>query len=126
MKQEVLSKFAPQPIGPYSQAIKVSNFLFLSGQIPLDSNSGEILGLTIEEQTEQVLKNIAAILKEAGYDFSDIIKTTIFLKDINDFPKMNKIYERFFNQPYPVRSTVEVSNLPKGALVEIEAVAFKS
>lgn len=125
MKKEVTTQKAPKAIGPYSQAIKANSFLFLSGQIPIEPNSNEIVGRNIEEQTEQVLQNIKAIVEEAGFEMSDIIKTTIFLKNITDFPKVNKVYERFFTHPFPARATVEVSNLPKGALIEIEAVAFK-
>ncbi len=125
MKKEVTTQKAPKAIGPYSQAIKANSFLFLSGQIPIEPNSNEIVGRNIEEQTEQVLQNIKAIVEEAGFEMSDIIKTTIFIKNITDFPKVNKVYERFFTHLFPARATVEVSNLPKGALIEIEAVAFK-
>lgn len=125
MKKEILTEKAPKPIGPYSQGLLISDFLFLSGQIPLDPIKGTIVGDTIEEQTEQVLKNIQAILEEAHLSISDVIKTTIFLKNIDDFSGMNRVYESFFKSPYPVRSTVEVSNLPKGALIEIEAVAYR-
>ncbi|MCX7990575.1 MAG: RidA family protein [Proteobacteria bacterium] len=125
MKKEILTEKAPKPIGPYSQAVLCDRFLFLSGQIPLDKDSGEIVGKNIEEQTLQVFRNISAILEEAGFKLAEVIKTTIFLKNISDFAGMNKVYESFFNPPYPVRSTVEVSNLPKGALIEIEVVACK-
>lgn len=125
MKTEILSPNAPKPIGPYSQAIKVENFIFLSGQIAIDPSSGNIKSNTIEEQTKQIFKNIKEILSQCGYELNNIIKTTIFLKNIDDFPKMNRVYESFFNPPYPARTTVEVSRLPKDALIEIEAVAYR-
>ncbi len=125
MKKEIFSSKAPKPIGPYSQGVMIGGFLFLSGQIPIDTEKGIVVGSNIEDQTEQVLKNILAILKEAGYGLEDVVKTTIFLKNINDFAGMNGVYEKYFKSPYPVRSTVEVSNLPRNVLVEIEAIAFK-
>ena len=123
MKKEILTKEAPAPIGPYSQAIDAGSFVFCSGQIPLDPVSGEIIGTgDVEAQTRQVMKNIAAVLKEAGADFNKVVKTTIFLKSMGDFPKVNSIYGEFFQAPYPARSTVDVARLPKDVLVEIEII----
>jgi 2-iminobutanoate/2-iminopropanoate deaminase len=123
MKKEILTKEAPAPIGPYSQAIDAGSFVFCSGQIPLDPISGEIIGTgDVEAQTRQVMKNISAVLKQAGADFNKIVKTTIFLKNMGDFPKVNSIYGEFFQAPYPARSTVEVARLPKDVLVEIEVI----
>jgi 2-iminobutanoate/2-iminopropanoate deaminase len=120
-KEVVLTKDAPAPIGPYSQAIRSGDFLFCSGQIPLDPISGEVVGSgDVELQTKQVMKNISAVLKTAGMNFQNVIKTTIYLKNMADFPKVNPIYGEFFQQPYPARSTVEVARLPKDVLVEIE------
>jgi 2-iminobutanoate/2-iminopropanoate deaminase len=123
MKKEILTKEAPAPIGPYSQAIDAGSFVFCSGQIPLDPNTGEIIGTgDVEAQTRQVMKNISAVLKQAGADFNKVVKTTIFLKNMGDFPKVNSIYGEFFEAPYPARSTVEVARLPKDVLVEIEVI----
>lgn len=123
MKKEILTSEAPAPIGPYSQAIDAGSFVFCSGQIPLDPVSGEIIGAgDVESQTRQVMKNISAVVKEAGADFSKIVKTTIFLKNMVDFPKVNAIYGESFKAPFPARSTVEVARLPKDVLVEIEVI----
>jgi 2-iminobutanoate/2-iminopropanoate deaminase len=123
MKKEILTKEAPAPIGPYSQAIDAGSFVFCSGQIPLDPVTGEIVGMSdVETQTKQVMKNIAAVLKEAKADFNQIVKTTIFLKNMGDFPKVNPIYGEYFKAPFPARSTVEVARLPKDVLVEIEVI----
>lgn len=123
MKKEILTQEAPAPIGPYSQAIDAGSFVFCSGQIPLDPVSGEIIGVgDVEAQTRQVMKNISAVVKEAGADFGKIVKTTIFLKNMGDFPKVNTIYGEFFKAPFPARSTVEVARLPKDVLVEIEVI----
>lgn len=124
MKEAILTKQAPEPIGPYSQAIRTGDFLFCSGQIPLDPATGAIVGEgNVEEQTRQVMKNISAVLTAAGLKFSNVVKTTIFLKSMGDFPKVNPIYGESFAQPYPARSTVEVARLPKDVLVEIEVLA---
>src|SRR5688572_979576 len=126
MKKEILTKAAPAPIGPYSQAIGFGNLVFCSGQIPLDPVSGEIVGMgDVEAQTRQVMKNIAAVLKEAGADFKQNVNTTIIVKSMGEFTKVNPIYGEFFKAPYPARSTVEVARLPKNVLVEIEVIIGK-
>ena len=114
---------APAAIGPYVQGKVVGNLLFASGQIALSPETGEIVGETIEEQTQQVLKNISAILSEAGTDFDHVIKTTCFLADIKDFVPFNEVYARAFDQEFPARSAVEVARLPKDAKIEIEVIA---
>lgn len=125
MKEFVKSESAPAAIGPYSQAVKVSGggLLFMSGQIPLDPESMAMVGETAAEQCQQVMKNIAAVLEAAGGDLSNIVKTTIFLVDMNDFAAVNEVYGSFFTVDPPARATVEVSRLPKDAKVEIEAIA---
>ncbi|SDL13082.1 2-iminobutanoate/2-iminopropanoate deaminase [Natronincola ferrireducens] len=124
MKKAIFTQEAPVAIGPYSQAIEVNGMIYTSGQLPINPTTGE-MSKDVEEQTEQSLKNVFAILKEAGIDSSKVIKTTVFIKDMNDFPRINKVYERFFTESYPARSCVEVARLPKDALVEIEVVAVK-
>ena len=114
---------APKAIGPYSQAIKASGFIFVSGQIPIQPSTGELLTGNIGLQTELVLTNISAILKSAGSDLSKVVKTTVFLKDMKDFAEMNEAYSSFFCDTKPARSTVQVVNLPKDAALEIECVA---
>ena len=114
---------APKAIGPYSQAIKVGNMVFASGQIPVDPATGEFAEGGIKGQTRQSLTNAQAILKEAGTDLFKVIKTTVFLSDMGNFAAMNEVYAEFFQQPYPARSAVAVKDLPKGALVEIECLA---
>jgi 2-iminobutanoate/2-iminopropanoate deaminase len=125
MKKIIKTPGAPEPIGPYSQAIQIGNFLFCSGQIPLDPKTNQVLSGDISAQTELVIRNIDAVLKEAGCDFKNVVKTTIFLTSMKDFPLVNEVYSRFFKEFPPARSTVEVSGLPKGVNVEIEVVAFK-
>ncbi|BDD39131.1 RidA family protein [Streptococcus ruminantium] len=114
---------APAAIGPYVQAKVVGNFLFASGQVPLSPDTGEIVGETIQEQTEQVLKNIEAILAAAGTDFDHVVKTTCFLKDMNDFAVFNEVYKTAFSVEFPARSAVEVARLPRDVKVEIEVIA---
>ena len=114
---------APAPIGPYSQAVESGGFLFCSGQIPLDPVSGQTLTGSVGEQTELVMKNISAVLKEAGLDFPNIVKTTIFLTDMGDFPAVNEVYGKYFKSEPPARSTVAVAGLPRGVKVEIEVTA---
>ncbi len=122
--KEIFSNEAPRPIGPYSQAIRVGNWLFLSGQIPLTSQ-GELIVGDIKKETYQVLSNIQAILEEAGFSFREVIRVGIFLTSIKDFPAVNEIYQKFFSPPYPSRFVVEVSSLPKGVHIEIECIAYK-
>lgn len=114
---------APKAIGPYVQAKIVNGFMFASGQVPLDPKTGEVVGTTIEEQTTQVIKNIGGLLKAAGTDFNHVVKTTCFLKDMNDFVPFNQVYAQAFSDELPARSAVEVARLPKDVLVEIEIIA---
>lgn len=123
MKEVVTTDRGPKPIGPYSQAVKTGGFLFLSGQVALDPKSGEMTGGDIRQQTERVMENIKGILEAAGSNLHHVIKTTVFLKDINEFPAMNEVYGRYFTAAPPARSTVQVARLPKDALVEIEVTA---
>ena len=123
MKKAISTKKAPAAIGPYSQAIQVGNLLYTSGQIPIDPDTGSIVAGGIKEQTRQSLLNVRAILLEAGLTMGNVVKTTVFLADMNDFAEMNAVYEEFFCEPFPARSAVAVKALPKGSLVEIEVVA---
>jgi 2-iminobutanoate/2-iminopropanoate deaminase len=125
MKQAIESPELPKAVGPYSAAIRMENFLFTSGQLGIDPVSNQFAGETIQEQTRQALKNLSAILKTAGFSFDDIVKTTVFLADINEFQQMNEIYAEFFTAPYPARSAFQVAALPRGGKVEIEAIAGK-
>lgn len=122
-KEVILTKAAPAPIGPYSQAIKMGGFMFCSGQIPLDPITGQIVGTDAATQTQQVMKNISALLGAAGLTLKDVFKTTIFIKNMNDFSSINTVYGEFLSEPFPARSTVEVARLPKDVLVEIEVIA---
>lgn len=122
-KQAILTKDAPAPIGPYSQAIKVGNFLFCSGQIPLDPATNALVQGDVKIQTKRVMENIEAVLKAAGASFDHIAKTTIFLKSMGDFPVVNEVYGAYFKGTPPARSTVEVARLPKDVSVEIEVLA---
>ncbi|MBO0448578.1 RidA family protein [Enterococcus sp. MJM12] len=121
--KNVTTNLAPQAIGPYVQGKIVNGFLFASGQIPLDPNTGEMVGTTIEEQTVQVFKNIQGLLKSCDLTMDDVVKTTCFLKDINDFAAFNAIYATYFNDSFPARSALQVAALPKDAMVEIEIIA---
>ena len=123
MKQVISTHQAPAAIGPYSQAIRVGNLLYTSGQIPINPATGSFVEGGIKEQTRQSLTNIKAILEEAGLTMAHVVKTTVFMADMNDFADMNAVYAEFFVEPYPARSAVAVKTLPKGALVEIEVVA---
>jgi len=123
MKKVVCTNAAPAAIGPYSQAIQIGNFLFTSGQIPINPATGEFAEGGIKEQTRQSLTNVQSILKEAGLTMKDVVKTTVYMADMNDFANMNSVYAEFFAEPYPARSAVAVKTLPKNALVEIEVVA---
>ena len=124
-KTIVYSSEAPDPIGPYSQAVLAGNILFVSGQIAIDKPSGKILNSTVTEETTLVMKHLGNVLKSAGMDFSNVVKATIFLKNMGDFPEVNKIYGSFFEQDPPARETVEVSRLPKDVNVEISCIAVK-
>ena len=124
VKERVQTDKAPKAIGPYSQAIKANGMLFASGQVPIDPATGEILQGTIGEQTERVLKNLRAVLEAAGTSLDRVVKTTVFLADMNDFAEMNAAYGAFFTDVAPARSTVEVSRLPKDARVEIDVIAL--
>lgn len=126
MKKIINSSQAPAAIGPYSQAVEANGFLFVSGQLPVDPVLGKISSNSIEEQTEQVFLNIKAILDEAGYSFSDVIKSTVFLADIADFAVMNDVYKKYYSVDCPARSAFAVKALPLGALVEIETIACKT
>jgi 2-iminobutanoate/2-iminopropanoate deaminase len=124
MRRETVStEKAPAAIGPYSQAVRCGGFLFCSGQIPLDPGTGKIVEGGIAEQTERVLSNLGAVLSAGGATFASVVKTTVYLVDLSEFPAMNAVYGRFFPGEPPARATVEVSKLPAGARVEIEAVA---
>ena len=123
MKQAVSSPDAPKAIGPYSQAVRVGQLLFLSGQVPLDPATGEIVSGDIAAQTRRVFENLAAVLKAGGRSLSDVVRTTVFLADMNDFAEVNKVYGSYFSEPYPARATVQVARLPKDARVEIDVIA---
>ena len=123
MKQVFHTDKAPAAIGPYSQAIQIGQLLFTSGQVPIDPETGAIVEGGIQEQARQSLNNIKAILNAAGTNMGAVVKTTVFLQDMNDFAAMNEVYAQFFQEPYPARSAVQVGRLPKDALVEIEAIA---
>lgn len=123
MHQIINSKNAPSPIGPYSQATLAANTLYVSGQIPIDPSSGNIISGTIEEETHMVMSNLQAILGEAGTSFSNVVKCSIFVKDMNDFAKINETYGTYFTDNPPARETIEVSRLPKDVRVEISCIA---
>jgi 2-iminobutanoate/2-iminopropanoate deaminase len=125
MKKVISSTAAPQALGPYSQAIEAGNTLYVSGQVPINPATGKVEATGIEEQTEQVMKNIGAILKEAGYGFENVVKSTCLLSDMADFAGMNKVYGLFYTQNPPARATFAVKGLPLGVLVEIECIAVK-
>ena len=125
MNKKVESALAPAAIGPYSQAITAGNIVFVSGQLPIDVKTGEFAGEDIQAQTRQSLINIKAILEKAGFTMADVCKTTVLLQDIGDFAAMNAVYAEFFEAPYPARAAFQVAALPKGAKVEIEAIASK-
>ncbi|OMF90063.1 RidA family protein [Paenibacillus sp. FSL R7-0337] len=123
-KKQVATSKAPGAIGPYSQAIVAGNWVYTSGQLGMDPQTAELPG-SVQEQARQSLNNVKAILEEAGASMDQVVKTTVYLKDMNDFAAVNEVYSTFFTEPYPARSAVEVARLPKDALVEIEAVARK-
>ena len=124
MRDVILTDRGPKPIGPYSQAIRANGFLYLSGQVALDPKTGEMTGADIRQQTERVFENVKGILEAAGSNLHHVVKTTVFLKDMNDFAAMNEVYGRYFVTHLPARSTVEVSRLPKDVRVEIDLIAL--
>jgi 2-iminobutanoate/2-iminopropanoate deaminase len=123
VKEIIATENAPGAIGPYSQAVKTGNMVFCSGQIPIDPATGEFVSDNVAEQTEQVLKNLSAVLAAAGTNLNNVVKTTVFLADMNDFTAMNEVYSKFFSENKPARATVQAARLPKDARVEIECVA---
>lgn len=125
IKKFVFSKSAPQPIGPYSQAVFAGPFLFLSGQIPIEPENQRLLTGDIRLQTKKVMSNIQAVLQAADMDFSHVVKTSIFLKNMDHFPMVNEIYGEYFTKPFPARSCMAVQELPKGSDIEVELIAFK-
>ena len=125
MKKVISTKKAPGTVGPYSQAVEVNGTLYISGQVPIDPETGKLSGDTITEQTEQVLKNIRFVVNAAGYSMKEIVKTTCMLQDMNDFAEMNKAYEKFFPDDPPARAAYEVAKLPLNVKIEIEAIAAR-
>ena len=125
MKTPIHTRKAPAALGPYSQAVEQNGFLFCSGQVALDPESGTIVKGGIEFETRRVLQNIGEVLATAGLDFVDVVKTTVFMIDLSEFETVNRIYGEHFEPPYPARSTVQVAALPRGARIEIEAIAIK-
>ena len=123
MKKIIPTPSAPDAVGPYNHAVVAGGFLFLSGQIGLDPETGTLVGATVEAQTKQVLTNVAALLSDAGLSLRDVVKSTIYMTDLRHFDAVNAVYAQRFEEPFPARSTVGVSALPKGALVEIEIIA---
>ena len=123
MKQVIHTDSAPAAIGPYSQAIQIGDLLFVSGQVPIDPSTGSIVEGDVKAQAQQSLNNLKAILNAAGTNMGAVVKTTVFLADMNDFAAMNEVYAQFFQEPFPARSAVQVARLPKDAKVEIEAIA---
>jgi 2-iminobutanoate/2-iminopropanoate deaminase len=124
-REIILTDQAPAPIGPYSQAVLVRNTLYISGQIPINPESGTLIEESIEAETHQVMKNLEGVLKAAGMSFSNLVKTTIFIKDMNDFSRINVVYGNYFTDIFPARETVEVSRLPKDVRVEISGIAVR-
>ena len=124
MKEIVATENAPGAIGPYSQAVKTGGMVFCSGQIPIDVTTGEFVSEDVAEQTEQVLKNLSAVLEAAGTSLNNVVKTTVFLADMNDFAAMNEIYAKYFSANKPARATVQAARLPRDAKVEIECIAI--
>jgi len=123
MRRIITTDNAPAAIGPYSQAVQVGKFLFLSGQIPLHAKTGEVVGNTVSEQTKQIMENIKVVLSSQGLSFDHVVKTTVFITDLSSYGEFNAVYESYFAENPPARSTVEVSKLPKDVLIEVEAIA---
>ena len=124
MKRVVATSEAPAAVGPYSQAIAIGDLLFCAGQIPLDPVTGDLVGPDVTAQTERVCQNIGAVLKANGFTFANVVKTTVFLTDLANFAAMNAVYSKYFTEPFPARSTIQVAGLPRGSQVEIEVTAF--
>lgn len=125
MRKNISISGAPKPLGPYSQAVMIKGMCFVSGQVAIDPLTGIFVGNNAAEQTQRAMENIKALLFEAGMDFSNVVKTSIFLKDMNDFDAVNEVYKTFFQDSFPARETVQVSRLPKDAIVEISAIAVE-
>jgi 2-iminobutanoate/2-iminopropanoate deaminase len=123
MKRSISSPEAPKAIGPYSPAVQVGNLLFVSGQVPIDPATGNMIDGDVAAQSRRVFENIGALLKAAGAGFDQVVRTTVFLADMNDFARMNEVYGQYFHEPYPARATVQVARLPKDARVEIDVIA---
>ena len=123
MKKVITTSEAPKAVGPYSQAVAVGNFLFAAGQIPLDPATGELIEGDVTVQTDRVLQNVAGVLRANGMTFANVVKSTVFMVDLANFAAMNAVYSKYFSEPFPARSTIQVAALPKGAQVEIEVVA---
>ena len=124
LKQAISSSDAPKAIGPYSSALRAGQLLFVSGQVPIDSATGEMVTGDVATQTRRVLENIGALLNAGGLTYNDLVRTTVFLADMNDFAAMNEVYRTYFTEPYPARSTVEAARLPRDARIEIDAIAI--
>lgn len=124
MKEIVFTEEAPKPVGPYSQGVKVGGFLFVAGQIPVDPETGELVKGDIRDQTRRVLENLKAIVEAAGGSLRDVVKVTVYLRNMDDFGAMNEVYSEYFGASKPARAAVEVSNLPKGVAIEVEAIAY--
>jgi 2-iminobutanoate/2-iminopropanoate deaminase len=125
-KNPIVSQHAPQPIGPYSAALRAGSLVFISGQIPLDPATGRIVEGDVAAQTRRVLDNIAALLDAAALGLGDVVRTTIYLADMNDFAAVNEVYRTYFSEPYPARSTVQAARLPRDARIEIDAIAYST
>ena len=123
MKNVIATSEAPKAVGPYSQAVAVGNFLFCAGQIPLDPATGELVEGDVTAQTKRVLQNVAGVLRANGMTFANVVKSTVFMVDLANFAAMNAVYSKYFSEPFPARSTIQVAALPKGAQVEIEVTA---
>ena len=123
MKKVIATNDAPKAVGPYSQAIAVGDLLFCAGQIPLDPVSGDLVGADVTAQSERVCQNIAGVLQANGMTFANVVKSTVFLTDLANFAAMNAVYAKYFTEPFPARSTIQVAGLPRGAMVEIEVTA---
>jgi 2-iminobutanoate/2-iminopropanoate deaminase len=124
VRQAISTSGAPKAIGPYSSALRADPFLFISGQVPLDPATGAMVDGDIADQTRRVLENIGALLKDGGLSYAHVVRTTVFLADMNDFAAMNEVYRTFFAEPYPARSTVQAARLPRDARIEIDAIAM--